>query len=180
MEVIQSWGYPIIILALTLSNILFVKTLKREIKSIKSRNEELERTNKASLELSDGSIKQFTMYKEIVNVDELMAHFGWKVEAKVNEEIEHIKKEVLNPEILAKLMANDVNKQLAEYCLDNLRFVVYVMINNNTSEEGIKRTVAKFFPRSPWVEKMIKDEIQRFNEREPNPDVKSIETQKNL
>lgn len=51
MQIFQSWLDTILIFGLLITNLVFIAIYRRQIDSLKSRNEELERTNKSSLSL---------------------------------------------------------------------------------------------------------------------------------
>lgn len=101
MELFQSWADTVLIFALAISNILFVVTLKREIKSLKSRNEELERTNKAALDLADGRAKDIEVFKGMYDPD----YFKKYLEIHVKVEVE---------KATSKQQANLDNAQIKE------------------------------------------------------------------
>lgn len=167
MELFQSWLDTVLIFGLALSNIVFVVTLKREINSLKSRNSELDKTNKASLDLTDNNLKSFDIYKKSVNINDLYEHFEWRVESETIKRVDNISekltKDILTKENLLEKAIEIVSKDNANIMANQFIFILYVVHNNKMNSEQIKSMVGRFFKTTPWFYDVIIKQMKELN-----------------
>lgn len=115
MQIFQSWLDTILIFGLLVTNLVFIAIYRREIKSLKSRNEELERTNKSALHLASERTNDIQAFKGMYDPD----YFKKYLEIHVKVEVEKAK---------ASQQANLDNAQinkLIEYLDEAASFIAF-------------------------------------------------------
>lgn len=186
MQAFQSWTDIIIMLVLLIA---YVLTFIAQRNTIKAKNETILAMGETlkALESQIGAVKSitdvqtssFTTYREMINIDDLKKHHEWQVEWEVTQKMEVLIKEIINEETFLPKAAQLIKDDVYKFCFANLRFVMYVFRQNNSSNDTIKKTVNAFFPESKWVEKVFLEDIEHFRASRPTheslPDI-----QKNL
>lgn len=101
MQIFQSWLDTILIFGLLITNLVVIVIYKRQVESLKSRNEELERTNKSSLTLASERANDVDAFKKMYDPD----YFKKYLDIHVKVEVEKAK---------ATQQANLDNEQIKE------------------------------------------------------------------
>ena len=118
MQIFQSWLDTILIFGLLVTNLVFIAIYRRQIESLKSRNEELERTNKSSLSLVSERSKDVDNFKNMYDPK----YFKEYLQIHVKVEVEKAK---------ASQQANLDNEQIKElisYLNEAANFIAFYMV----------------------------------------------------
>lgn len=85
MQIFQSWSDTILIFGLLVTNLVVIVIYKRQVESLKSRNEELERTNKSSLNLASERAKDVDNFKNMYDPKYLKEYLNIHVKVEVEK-----------------------------------------------------------------------------------------------
>lgn len=91
MQIFQSWLDTILIFGLLITNLIFIAIYRRQIDSLKSRNEELERTNKSSLSLASERVNDIDAFRKMYDPDYFKKYLDIHVKWKLKRQKHHNK-----------------------------------------------------------------------------------------
>jgi hypothetical protein len=168
MQTFQTWLYLILIFGLLITNLIFIAIYRREIKSLKSRNEELERTNNSSLSLASERAKDVDTFKNMYDPKYLKEYLQI-----------HVKVEVEKAKALQQ--ANLDNKQIKDLIDDlneTINFITWYMVAEKKYDREKRISfLHTFFEKSKnliWAvsnQKIENLEKQNILTESKNPDV---------
>jgi hypothetical protein len=118
MQTFQSWLYLILIFGLLVTNLIVIVIYKRETKSLKSRNEELERTNKSSLSLAAERANDVQTFKNMYDPTYLKQY----LEINIKVEVEKAKA------LQQANLDNEQIKQLIDDLNETINFITWYMV----------------------------------------------------
>jgi hypothetical protein len=157
---------------LLISNIVVYFTQRTTIKHLRIRNAELERTNKASLDLSEGTNKSLLAFKEAVKIEDIQDIIDLKVAAQLHAAVDEVisataKTMVEDARVLERAIEM-INDDVLTFFKSSVSFVMYIMFQLNFSEEAIRTTAKTFFKEHPNADKLLLEEMVRLKLKYPN------------
>lgn len=126
MEIFQSWLDTILIFALVISNAVFIAIYRSEIKSLKSRNEELERTNKAALQLASERANDVQSFKGMYDPDYFKKYLEIHVKVEVDKAISKQQANLDNAQI----------KELTEYLDEAASYLAFMLYHEKKYDDN--------------------------------------------
>lgn len=118
MQMFQSWLDTILIFGLLVTNLVVIVIYKRQVESLKSRNEELERTNKSSLSLASERAKDVDNFKNMYDPKYLKEYLNIHVKVEVEKAKASQQADLNNKQI----------KELLDYLDETLNFLTWYMV----------------------------------------------------
>lgn len=156
MEAVQDWLQLIIIFALAISNIVFIRIYRKEIESLKSRNAELEKTNKAALDLSNASLGEAKMFKDLHDPKVFKEFLEMKVQVEVKKAIEKQQADLNNKQI----------KELIEYLEESYNFISFYCFEKKFDRDKRIKFIHAFFDKSKnFVWAVTNSKIERVEKQ---------------
>ena len=149
-----------IYILLIASNLIVFLVQRTTISNLKTRNKELERTNNASLNLTQTHSESLKTLKEIINPNDI----GFYVAVKVEKEVSEILKNVEG--MVAKTLNDEIANQYFE-----IAFFLYFLL-----EDKFKLTIEQ---RDETLKRNLKGTSNILIEHFHKWDARRIDTQKN-
>ena len=118
MQIFQSWLDTILIFGLLITNLIFIAIYRRQIDSLKSRNEELERTNKSSLSLASERAKDVDNFKNMYDPKYLKEYLQIHVKVEVEKAKDSQQANLDNEQI----------KELIGFLNETINFITWYMV----------------------------------------------------
>lgn len=154
--IFQSWADIVIMAILAIAYII---TAIAQTKTIKAKNETiaaLKQQIEAAKNISDMQVSHFSMYKEMIKLDDIQQHISIQVNVRLDEVIKQVTADYIRDNSVLDKAIEIVSKENWDMMFGFYTFMMNVIYKNKMTDEQIQLLVNHFFPKSPHLYDIIK------------------------